>query len=610
MKLRNKILVAIGFAWLVFLTITYSELSSLIPDINQQPHGMLRNVSKPYGFIMGLEAIHYYLVIYLLAAISFSLLMALLMRILVIQRLEKLDKELSIISSTHAITSRVTVVGNDELSSVAKEINNLMAMIQASQEHLEHSVDKRTQELKNSNQLLQQEIRERKSIENELLINKEHLVRLAHYDNLTALPNRMFFNEILNKALSIAARQNTVLAILFIDLDRFKNINDALGHSTGDVVLKEIARRFTGVLRSSDTLARLGGDEFILLLNDIHYAKFASQIAEKILKISAEAINVDSHVFFVSASIGIAVYPSDGTSLEDLQKNADAAMYKAKRMGGGVFHYFTKEMNTEAYKHIQLESSLRKAIKQHEFELYYQPKLDLKLGKMTGVEALIRWNNPDLGLIDPINFIPLAEETGLIMQIGEWSLRKACETNKRWQNLGYEPICVSVNLSAKQFQHKDIAKLVADILKETGLEAKYLDLEITETAVMENVDSAIKRLNEIKQMGVEISVDDFGMGYSSISYLKQFPVTVLKIDQSFIKGIPHKQNDMAITTAMIAMAHNLGMKVVAEGVETLEQMEYLAAHDCDMIQGYFISRPLPEKKIVLQFSGGPATYEA
>jgi diguanylate cyclase (GGDEF)-like protein len=573
----------------------------LIKDINGTPVGMLKSLIPRNSYMAGLQAIHYYLATYLITGLLFSLLMLFLLRALIIRRLEKLDKELTLISDKHTVTERVTESGNDELSSVATEINIMLDIIQASHEQLEQRVEKRTQELKNTNLKLQQEITERKSIEQELMVNKEHLQRLAHYDNLTGLPNRVFFNEILNKALTLASQQKKIMAVLFIDLDRFKNINDAMGHSTGDMVLKEIAKRLESILRPGDVLARLSGDEFIALLNDIPQAKLASSIADKLLQVCAQTVVIENREFFVTASVGICIFPYDGASLEDLQKNADMAMYKAKHAGGNNFQYFTKEMNTEAHEHIQLEGHLRKAIPDKEFILFYQPKLDLKSGRITGVEALIRWHSAELGMISPTKFIPLAEETGLILPIGEWALREACKTAKHWQDEGYLPISVAVNLSPKQFRQNDIVQLVDSVLKETGLAPEYLNLEITETAVMDNVETAIQRLTEMKKMGIEISVDDFGTGYTSISYLKRFPIDVLKVDQSFIKGIPHSADDVAIVSAVIAMAHNLGMTVVAEGVETEEQMQYLAEHSCDMIQGYFISSPQPANKVVLQF---------
>jgi len=575
---------------------------SVIKDINNKPIAMFQMTSPRSIYLTGVEAIHYYLISFIVLGILFSLLMLWLLRILIIKRLEHLEKNVSEISENNELSRRVNESGNDELSSVAKRINHMMNIIEASHLKLEHRVEERTQELKQTNIQLQQEIVERKTVEKELIIHKEHLVRLAHYDNLTSLPNRVFFNEMLNKTLNNARRHKKTLAILFIDLDRFKNINDALGHRMGDLVLKEIAHRCSSVLRAGDVLARLGGDEFILLVNDISHAKYASPVAEKILQLCAEPIKIETHEFFITTSIGICIFPGDGDSLEDLLKNADMAMYKAKRAGGGIYQYYTKEMNLEAHEHIKLEGALRKAINNNEFILYYQPKLNLADGTMMGVEALIRWESPELGMVSPMKFIPLAEETGLIMQIGEWALKEACRANKSWQEQGFKPISTAVNLSPKQFRHQDIAQLVKTILNETRLDPEYLELEITETAVMDNVDTAIQRLNDISNMGVKITIDDFGTGYTSISYLKQFPVSVLKIDQSFIKGVPGNQDDVAITTAVIALAHSLNMKVVAEGVETPEQMQYLADHDCDMVQGYYLSRPLPETKILLQLT--------
>lgn len=580
----------------------FLEGYSVIKDVYKKPIGMFRMTTPRAIYGTGVKAISYYLVTFVVLGILFSALMLWLLRVLIVKRLERLDKEVAVIGSTGAINQRVDASGTDELSSVSVEINNMLDIIQASHDQLEQRVQERTQELQKTNIQLQEEISERKSVERELVIHKEHLVRLAHYDNLTALPNRVFFNEILNKAINHARRHNKVLAVLFIDLDRFKNINDALGHTTGDLVLKEMGNRFSGILRAGDILARLGGDEFIILLNDIGHPKFAGPVAEKLLNACAQPVKIETHEFFITASIGICIFPDDGDSLEDLQRNADMAMYKAKHSGGGVYQYYTQELNTAAHEHIQLEAALRKAIQNNEFVLYYQPQLSLQDGTIKCVEALIRWEHPEHGLISPAKFIPLAEETGLIMPIGEWALREACKTNKAWQDEGYDPVTVAVNISPKQFRHQDLPQLVEDVLKETNLKPQYLEVEITETAVMDNVDNATTKLRSISAMGVRISVDDFGTGYTSISYLKQFPVSVLKIDQHFIKGIPQNQNDIAITSAVIALGHNLGLHVVAEGVETPEQMQYLADHHCDLIQGYFLSRPLPASKIVLQFT--------
>jgi diguanylate cyclase (GGDEF)-like protein len=573
-----------------------------IKDITGKPIGFFKTSKMRLVYRTGLRAINYYLGIFVLLGILLCLLLLAMLRRVIIERLEKLDSEIADIRANHAIDRRVEVNGNDELSSVAAEFNAMLDTIQSSHEELESRVEQRTQELKLTNIKLQDEINERKNIETELIIHKEHLARLAHYDNLTSLPNRVFFNEIFNKALNHANIYKKTLAILFLDLDRFKNINDALGHTAGDEVLKEVASRLSRTIRPGDVIARLGGDEFIILLNDIGHPKFASPIAEQLLQICREAIKLDKQEFFLSASIGICVYPNDGLTLEDLQRNADMAMYRAKRAGGDLFHYYTKELNQAAHLNIQMESDLRKAIKENEFVLFYQPKVDLKTGDLMGVEALIRWDHPEHGLLNPLMFIPFAEDTGLIMQIGEWVLREACLTNKRWQDEGYAPISMSVNISPKQFRLHDIAELVNNILNETGLAAKFLELEITESAVMDDLNQTAHRLQELKNRGVSISVDDFGTGYTSISYLKKFPINIIKIDASFIKGIPHDANDMAITTAVIGMAHNLGFQVVGEGVETIEQMNFLSEHKCDIIQGYYISRPLPEKKVVLQFS--------
>ena len=575
---------------------------TVIKDIFGKPIGMFRMVTPRAIYLTGVRAINYYLTSFIVLGVLFSLLMLWLLRVLIIKRLELLDRQVAHISNKKAIKERVDASGNDELTHVSTEINHMLDIIQASQEQLEHRVEERTEELQKTNVKLTDEITERKSVERELTEHKEHLIRLAHYDSLTALPNRVFFNEILNKAISNASRHNKQLAILFIDLDRFKNINDALGHTIGDLVLKEMSNRFASMLRTGDTLARLGGDEFIVLLGDIEDAKYVAPVAEKILSAAATPVRIEGHEFFISASLGVSIYPDDGDSMEALQKNADMAMYKSKHSGGGIFNFYTPEMDTAANEHIKMEAALRRAIQNDEFALYFQPQMNLNDGKIKHLEALIRWIDPEKGLISPNSFIPLAEETGLIMPIGEWALHEACRINKKWQEQGFDPVSVAVNISPKQFHHQDVAQIVKEALAANKLDAKYLEVEITETAVMEDVDDAIAKLNKIREMGVHISVDDFGTGYTSIQYLRQYPVSVLKIDQTFIKGLPDNQGDAAITSAVITLGHNLGMKIVAEGVETAEQMQYLFDHDCDIIQGYYLSRPLPEEKIIEQFT--------
>lgn len=575
---------------------------TIIKDIFAKPIGMFRMITPRAIYLTGTKAINYYLTSFVVLGVLFSLLMLWLLRVLIIKRLERLDHEVAYISDKQAIKKRVDASGNDELTSVSTEINHMLDIIQASQEQLEQRVEERTEELQKTNVKLHGEITERKAVEKELNIHKEHLLRLAHYDNLTSLPNRVFFNEILNKSIGHSSRKNKELAILFIDLDRFKNINDALGHTFGDLVLKEMSARFSSILLPGDTLARLGGDEFIMLLNNVESTDYISSIAEKVLLAAKTPVKIEGHEFFISASVGISVFPGDGLSMEHLQKNADMAMYKSKHSGGGAYNYYSSDMDTAANEHIKMEAAMRRAIQNNEFVLYFQPQLSLVDGKVEHLEALIRWEDPEQGLISPGSFIPLAEETGLIMPIGEWALHEACRINKKWQDEGYDPVTIAVNISPKQFHHQDVAQIVKDALSTHNLDPKYLEVEITETAVMENVDDAIAKLTLIRDMGVHISVDDFGTGYTSINYLRQYPISVLKIDQTFIKGLPNNANDAAITSAVIALGHNLGLKIVAEGVETAEQLQYLAEHNCDLIQGYYFSRPLPEAKIIQEFT--------
>lgn len=433
-------------------------------------------------------------------------------------------------------------------------------------------------------------------------MSHEALMQIARYDGLTGLPNRVFFNEVLNKALSYAKRRQKILAILIVDLGSFKKINATYGNLVGDGVLKEMGKRFSEALRSEDVLAKLAGDQFIILLNDIDKPKFASAVAEKLLKTCSYPVKVDSHHISVSASIGIAVYPNDGVSLNDLLINADGALYKAKNAGEGVYQFHAQEMNVEAREFIQMGAALRQALEKNELVLYYQPKLQVRQGKVTSVEALIRWAHPKLGILTPEKFIPIAEETGLIMPIGEWVLREVCRVNKHWQSEGYGHLTVSINLSPKQFYHSDLPKLLKTVLEETKLNPSYLEFEVNESTVMDKVDEAAEILEKIKAVGVKISLDHFGAGYTSISHLKKFSVSIVKIDPMYIKGTPYIPSDTAVTTAFIGLAHNLGLEVVAEGVETAEQVEFLATQNCDFIQGYFLSHPVPEEKIVLHFS--------
>ncbi len=422
--------------------------------------------------------------------------------------------------------------------------------------------------------------------------DQKQLKFLANYDQLTSLPNRFLFGQRLERALVHAQRFNKGLAVLFIDLDRFKIINDTLGHATGDSVLNAVAARLMGNMREIDTVARLGGDEFAVLVEQLADVRQASVIAQKLIRAFSESIVVNEREYHVSASIGISTYPSDGGDGATLLKNADIAMYRAKDRGKNNAQFYAAGMNAHTVQRLSLESGLRQALLRQEFLLHYQPKVDLASGRVTGMEALIRWMRPESGMVSPAEFIPLAEETGLIVPIGEWVLRAACEYTQAWLRQGGQPLKVAVNLSARQFGQTSLVSDVARVLDETGLDPRALDLEITESMVMGNPEQAIQTLRRLKSMGMTLSIDDFGTGYSSLGYLKRFPIDNIKIDRAFIKDIPGNSDDATITRTIIAMGHNLRLKVVAEGVETQAQLDFLTEHGCDEMQGYFFSRPL------------------
>jgi len=414
----------------------------------------------------------------------------------------------------------------------------------------------------------------------------------AHYDLLTNLPNRTTFRDRLTVALAQTGRNRKMLAILFVDLDRFKTIVDTLGHTIGDKVLRGVAERLRASLEEGDTLARMGGDEFVILLPQINRADRAVRVAQRIIEAIKPPFMFDKHELHITMSIGITLYPYDGEDADTLLRNADTALYRAKEQGRNNYQLYTPAMNARAFERLALENSLRKALERKEFLLHYQPQLDMKTGAVIGTEALVRWQHPDLGLVYPAEFISIAEETGLITQLGEWVLRTACMQNKAWQKAGLPPMTVAVNLSARQFQQQDLADTVARILKETGLEPRWLEMEITEGVAMQNADYTNVLLRGMKEMGVRIALDDFGTGYSSLTYLKKFPIDTLKIDQSFVRDLTTDANDAAIANAVIVLAHSLKLSVVAEGVETQDQETYLRKHGCDISQGFLFSNPL------------------
>jgi len=427
---------------------------------------------------------------------------------------------------------------------------------------------------------------------------EERVRHLAHFDELTGLPNRTLFNQRLSHALARARRAEQSLAVLFIDLDRFKNINDTLGHDAGDRVLKEVAQRLSGCLREVDTVSRLGGDEFVVLIEAASRPADIAEVAQKILAAMARPVVLDAQEFHLTASIGISTSPGDSDDLQGLMKNADIAMYRAKEQGKNNFQFYSAQINVHTLERVALESDLRHALERDEFVLHYQPKVDIGSNRIVGMEALLRWQQPGKPLVPPNQFIPLAEETGLIVPIGEWVLRHACRRNKAWQEQGLPFLRIAVNLSPRQFAHANLLQEVAHALQETQLDPTWLELEITESMVMRDPERAVLLLHELKAMGIHLSLDDFGTGYSSLSYLKRFPLDSVKIDRSFIQDLPRDSDDAGITQAIIAMAHSLRLAAIAEGVETAEQLEFLRSNGCDEMQGYLFCRPLPEDQLL------------
>ncbi|MBZ0154800.1 MAG: EAL domain-containing protein [Alphaproteobacteria bacterium] len=433
---------------------------------------------------------------------------------------------------------------------------------------------------------------------------RETMRRQAYHDILTGLPNRILFMEHLALEILQAHRNRQMLAVLLIDLDRFKSVNDCMGHTAGDRLLQAVTYRLKDTLREGDIIARIGGDEYAVLLPQITREQDVVTIIKKIMKALRAPHMIDTYEIFLSASVGASLYPDDGENAETLVQNADTALYHAKEKGASSYQFYSPAMNMRAFKRIVLENSLRQTLESGGFIVYYQPQVNISTRQVTGIEALIRWNHPELGMLTPLHFIPLAEETGLIIPIGEWVLRAACEQNRLWQEEGFPPVTVTVNLSAHQFLQPDLEKMVQRVLRETSLDSKYLDLEITESTAMQNIDMTIPRLQRLSEMGVQLSIDDFGTGYSSLSYLKKLPVQKLKIDRSFISEVTTDSDDQAIVNAVIVMAHKMRLKVIAEGVETEEQLSFLHSSKCDEMQGYLFSKPLPAEELGKRLAGG------
>jgi diguanylate cyclase (GGDEF)-like protein len=439
------------------------------------------------------------------------------------------------------------------------------------------------------------------SIEKSHVLLANSAVALKHqatHDALTGLPNRALLEDRLQQAMLYAQRYDRLVTLAFIDLDNFKFINDSLGHNAGDELLKTVAERMLQCVRSTDTVVRLGGDEFVIILFDQpKRSETITALLQKIRESVAQTVHLGGHDFQITCSMGLVTYPGDGEDAQTLLKNADTAMYRAKELGRNNYQFFANEMNARIQEKNWLQEGLLNAIARQQFQLLYQPQVDLRTGCIIGVEALIRWQHPELGMISPARFIPQAEESGLIVAIGDWVLHTACQQNKAWQKAGLPPISMSVNVSARQFMEKDLISRVAAALQDSGLDARYLELELTESVIMRDTEQAIATMHTLQVMGVHLSIDDFGTGYSSLSALKHFPVGRLKIDQSFMRDIPADEDDQAIAMAIIALGHQLKLKVIAEGVETEQQLAFLRDNDCDEMQGYYFSRPVTAGEI-------------
>ena len=416
---------------------------------------------------------------------------------------------------------------------------------------------------------------------------------LAHHDSLTDLPNRLLFNARLEHALEMAHRDKQQIGLIFLDLDNFKRINDSLGHPIGDGILQSVAKRMKSLIRGADTLARLGGDEFTLILEEIERPQEISKVAQKVLDTFNDAFEVEGHQLHVTPSMGISIYPRDGQDAASLIRNADTAMYLAKERGRNTYQFYASEFTARASERIRMETELRRAIKRNELQIYYQPQFASQTGRLVGAEALVRWQHPAMGLLSPVDFLALAEETGLIVTIGEWVLQTSCAQIKAWREQGFDLEYISVNISGKQLQHNNFPEMVRQVIKETGCNAQWLELEVSEELITQQAKHSVSFLQGLREMGISIAIDDFGTGHSSLSYLKRLPLTKLKIDRSFVRDIPADSSDTVIAKAIVALGKSLQLKVCAEGVETTEQQQFLKAEGCDEEQGFLYSRPIP-----------------
>ncbi|WP_421557078.1 putative bifunctional diguanylate cyclase/phosphodiesterase [Pseudomonas canadensis] len=438
----------------------------------------------------------------------------------------------------------------------------------------------------------------------------QELLKVSHllqYDALTELPNSTLLGDRLTQAIALGRRHDTQLAVIFIGLDRFKRINNALGYPVGDEVLQQVSQSLVAAVRKSDSVFRYGSDEFVILLQDVQHPQQSQHVAQKILNAVSATRHVAGHDLSITASLGISIYPNDSGTAVELIKHAETAMHTSKERGSDCFSFYTDDMNHRAQHRQNLESAIRQALEREEFELHYQPKLDLKSGRIVGAEALIRWFQPRSGWVSPADFIPVAEDSGLIVRLTQWVLRQACEQAQAWRAMGLAPLCISVNISAIDFRQRDFVDNLATLLKQTGLPPTQLELEITESVLMQNVDETVEILNRIKAMGVRLALDDFGTGYSSLSYLRRFPIDVLKIDQSFVHGLKVNSQDEQLISAIIGMGKSLDLNIIAEGVETVEQLKFLQTQRCEEGQGYLFSKAVPSKDFARLLQAGSAT---
>ena len=507
--------------------------------------------------------------------------------------------------SEQKITRRENAVLDDEAALASREklatsrerdIHTAQTTLAATNDHMKM--------LQQANAHLVNATIEAHKLAEQIELAKVQLDHLAHHDVLTGLPNRLLLQDRLGQAIEVAHRQNRQLAVMFLDLDNFKHINDSLGHAVGDQLLRSVAQRLVACVRHSDTVSRQGGDEFVVLLPLIEQAEDAALSAQKMLEALALTHPIHGQDLHISVSIGISVYPADGQDTGALLKSADTAMYFAKENGRNNFMFFEQEMNARAVQRQSIEASLRRALERHEFILLYQPKINLQSGAIVGVEALIRWQHPQHGLLSPDQFISIAEDCGLILPIGRWVLREACQQTQAWLQLGLPPITMAVNTSATEFRAKDFLDFVRTTLEQTGLAPRYLELELTEGVLMRDAESTDRVLTALAKLGVKLAIDDFGTGYSSLSYLSRFPIDTLKIDQSFVKQITSNPNDATIVTAVISMGKSLKQNIIAEGVETPEQVAFLRSQQCDEGQGYFFARPVAPEALAAMLQNG------